>query len=132
MAADTWFGADRQVAGQKLTNTGAVAFRPAVARVVFRVPTGVGSMLVDSWAAMVRAIDSVLTAELLMRLVVYAGIRCRARASSFALIIIAACQRHIARVLNDEGLPTPTAQAKWDKSHVWRVLGTLYMQARSG
>jgi hypothetical protein len=40
--------------------------------------------------------------------------------------------RHIARVLNDEGLPAPMAQAKWDKSHVWRVLGTLYMQGRSG
>lgn len=40
--------------------------------------------------------------------------------------------RHIARILNDEGLPTPMAQAKWDKSHVWRVLGTLYMQDRSG
>jgi hypothetical protein len=94
MAADTWFGADPRVAGRELANTGAVAFRPAVARVVFRVPTGVGSMLVDSWAAMVRAIDSVLAAEFLMRLVVYAGIRCRARARSFALIIIAACQRY--------------------------------------
>ena len=40
--------------------------------------------------------------------------------------------RHIARVLNNEGLPTPTAQEKWDKSHVWRVLGTLYMQGHSG
>jgi len=36
--------------------------------------------------------------------------------------------RQIARVLNDEDIPTPMGQAQWDKSHVWRVLGTLYMQ----
>lgn len=36
--------------------------------------------------------------------------------------------RQIARVLNAEGVPTPMRQAEWDKSHVWRVPGTLYMQ----
>lgn len=110
MAADTRFGANPQVAGRKLANTGAVAFRPAVARVVFRVPTGVGSLLVDSWAAMVRAIDRVLTAEFLMRLVVCAGIRCRARASSFALIIIAACQRYDRRSEPDDCASLPSGR----------------------
>lgn len=36
--------------------------------------------------------------------------------------------RRTAKQLNDEALPTPMGQAKWDKSHVWRVLGTLYMR----
>lgn len=36
--------------------------------------------------------------------------------------------RQIARRLNDEGLPTPMGLAIWSKSHVDRVLGTLYMQ----
>jgi hypothetical protein len=94
MTADAWFGVNLRVAGQQPASTDAVAFRPAVARVAFRVPTGVGSLLVDSWAAMVRAIDSVLTAELLMRLVVCAGIRCRARANRFVLVVIAACRRY--------------------------------------
>ena len=94
IAAGASFGVDPRVARQQPANTDAVAFPPAVARVAFRVPPGVGSLLVDSWAAMVRAIDSVLTAELLMRLVVCAGIRCRARANSFVLVVIAACRRY--------------------------------------
>jgi hypothetical protein len=94
IAAGASFGVDPRAAGQQPANTNAVAFPPAVARVAFRVPTGVGPLLVDSWAAMVRAIDRVLTAELLMRLVVCAGIRCRARANSFVLVVIAACRRY--------------------------------------
>jgi hypothetical protein len=39
--------------------------------------------------------------------------------------------RRIAKQLNDEALPTPLGQAKWTKSHVWRVLGTRYMQELS-
>ena len=39
--------------------------------------------------------------------------------------------RQIARRLNDEGVPTPMGLAKWSKSHVYRVLGTLYMQELS-
>ena len=93
MTARTWCGAGPHTAGQELASTDALASRQAVARVVFRAPTGVGSLLVHSWAAMVRAVDSVLTAELLMRLAVRAGLRCRARARSFVLISIAVCQR---------------------------------------
>ncbi len=37
--------------------------------------------------------------------------------------------RGIAKLLNAEGVPTPMGQASWTKSHVHRVLGTLYMQA---
>jgi hypothetical protein len=36
--------------------------------------------------------------------------------------------RQIARALNAEGVPTPMRRAQWNKSHVWRVLGTLYMK----
>jgi hypothetical protein len=39
--------------------------------------------------------------------------------------------RQIARLLNDEVVPTPMGLAKWSKSHVDRVLGTLYMQELS-
>lgn len=39
--------------------------------------------------------------------------------------------RRIAKMLNDEGVSTPMGLAKWSKSHVHRVLGTLYMQELS-
>lgn len=35
--------------------------------------------------------------------------------------------RRIARLLNDEGVPTPMGQATWSKSHVDRILHTVYM-----
>jgi hypothetical protein len=36
--------------------------------------------------------------------------------------------RRIAELLNDEEVPTPMGQALWGKSHVHRLLGTVYMQ----
>lgn len=36
--------------------------------------------------------------------------------------------RQIARLLNEDAVPTPLGRAKWGKSHVYRVLGTLYVQ----
>ena len=39
--------------------------------------------------------------------------------------------REIARRLYEEGLPTPMGLAQWSKSHVDRVLSTVYMQELS-
>jgi hypothetical protein len=36
--------------------------------------------------------------------------------------------RGMAKLLNDEALPTPMGRTKWSKSHVYRVLGTLYIK----
>lgn len=36
--------------------------------------------------------------------------------------------RQIAKVLNAEALPTPMGRSTWGKSHVDRVLGTLYLE----
>jgi hypothetical protein len=39
--------------------------------------------------------------------------------------------RQIARLLNDEVVLTPMGLSKWSKSHVYRVLGTLYVRELS-
>ena len=36
--------------------------------------------------------------------------------------------RQIARLLNDDAVPTPMGRGEWGKSHVDRVLGTLYVR----
>ena len=96
IAADRWFGDDPQIAEQDLAVQDHAASQPATVRVVFHILAGAGALLVDSWAAMVRTIDSMLAAVLLMRLLVRVGIRRLAGVSNFVLIIIAAC-RHYGR-----------------------------------
>ena len=94
LAATPWFGSDPQNAEQRLADRKAATSPRTPGRVVFHVPAQSGVLLVDSWAGMVRVIDSVLAALLLMRLVVHAGIRSCIGIGNFILIIIAACRRY--------------------------------------
>jgi hypothetical protein len=75
---------------------------PAPSQVIFHVPVGAGALLVDSWAAMVRVIDSVLAALRLMRLRVRTGLGRRFKIVAFVLAILAACRHYGHRAEPDD------------------------------
>lgn len=91
-----WFGFDdgSHPAGQALSIRNLEASRPAPSRVVFHIPVGTGALLVDGWAAMMRVIDSVLAAVLLMRLLVRAGLQHGLNGLGFVLVILATCRHY--------------------------------------
>jgi hypothetical protein len=68
--------------------------RSAPPSVVYYLSVGAGSLIIDSWAAIVRVIDSVLAAMRLMRLLVRAGLRYGLNALTFVLVILAACRHY--------------------------------------
>jgi hypothetical protein len=77
----------------------------APSRVTLYVTAVTWSLLVDGWAAMVRVIDSVLTALRLIRLLVRAGLGRRLNALAYVLVIIAACRRYGHRSEPDDHAP---------------------------
>jgi hypothetical protein len=94
VAANRWIDDDLDAACQELAVRDGAVSSPATARIIVHIPAGAGSLLVDSWAGMLRAIDTVLTTMLLMRLLVRVGVRRRAGVDSFLLILIATCRRY--------------------------------------
>jgi hypothetical protein len=62
-------------------------------RVIYRLSVGAGSLIIDSWAAMVRVIDSVLVAMRLMRVLLRACLGHRL-ALAFFLVVLAACRHY--------------------------------------
>jgi hypothetical protein len=76
--------------------------KPAPSRVIFHVPVGAGALLADSWAAMVRVIDSVLAALRLMRLRVRTSLGRRFKVAAFVLAILAACRHYGHRAEPDD------------------------------
>jgi hypothetical protein len=55
---------------------------------------GARSLIIDSWAAMVRVIDSVLAAMRLMRVLIRACLGHRLNALAFVLVMLAACRHY--------------------------------------
>jgi hypothetical protein len=62
--------------------------------VIYLLSIGAGSLIIDSWAAMVRVTDSVLAAMRLIRLLVRACLSYRVNALAFVLVMLAACRHY--------------------------------------
>lgn len=109
LAVETWSGHGdaSQTADHALSVRNLKARRPVLSRVIFHVPVGTGALLVEGWAAMVRAIDSVLALMLLMRLLVRVGLRHRSNATGSVLIILATCRRYGRRSEPDDHASLP-------------------------
>jgi hypothetical protein len=71
-----------------------VSARIAPLRVSYLLSVGARSLIIDSWAAMVRVIDSVLAAMRLMRLLVRACLSYRLNALAFVLVMLAVCRHY--------------------------------------
>lgn len=97
MRAQTWLrSGDRAQATSTPTtsvrNPGPARIAPL--RVFYHLSVGAGSLIIDSWAAIVRVIDSVLAAMRLMRLLVRACLSYRLNALAFVLVMLAVCRHY--------------------------------------
>jgi hypothetical protein len=91
--------------------------RIAPLRVFYHLSVGAGSLIIDSWAAMVRVIDSwaamvrvidsVLAAMRLMRLLVRTCLSYRLNALAFVLVMLAACRHYGHRSEPDDHASLP-------------------------
>jgi hypothetical protein len=96
MIAQTWhdLGDGTQATGKPtLSVRNPVPARSAPPSVIYHLSVGAGSLIIDSLAAVVRVIDSVLAAMHHMRLLVRAGLGYGQNALTFALVMLAA-RRH--------------------------------------
>jgi hypothetical protein len=97
MMAQTWLDSGD---GTQATATPTLSVRnPDPARsappsVIYHLSVGAASLIIDSWAAIVRVIDSVLAAMRLMRLLVRAGLGYGLNALTFVLVMLAACRHY--------------------------------------
>jgi hypothetical protein len=81
-------------AGPTASAAGPGSARSELPRLCYRLTTGNLSLLADSFAAVVRLLDRVIGALLLMRMLVRTGLSHRAYARAFVLLILAACRRY--------------------------------------